>query len=185
MPRDRNDPTQPRMLAAAQREKQALQLRISGASVTDIAETLGITPSAVSKCIARALAKARPDAATVEQMRQLQMARIEARRLDGVRMASRHHPVLHQGVPVSVTGPDGVDRELEDDGPRVAALGVVRDADRDLAALLGLNAATRWEGEASIEVVSRESRIASLLERAQTARLKALPSANGEYPPPV
>lgn len=178
MPRDRNDPDQPRMIRARQREEQALDLRARGASLTAIGEQLGISHTTASRAIARALRRAAPAGETVEDRRMMLQHRIEQRRLEYARIASRAHPVLHAGKAVTVVERqrDGTVREvpLTDDGVTMQALAGMRDTDVDEAKLWGLDAAKRYEvsGEDG-GPIEHEVRVAALSER--IAALRSVP----------
>lgn len=74
-----NHPKQPRRLLALQRRRQALQMRLAGASVDEIAHTLGVTPGRVSQLIGEAIAELREGIqADAEQLRELQRRDIMA-----------------------------------------------------------------------------------------------------------
>lgn len=68
-----NHPKQPRRLQALQRRRQALQMRLAGADVAEIAAALGVTPGRVSQLIGEAMAELQEGIkADAEQMREMQ-----------------------------------------------------------------------------------------------------------------
>ena len=159
-------------------------MRSNGASLAQISDTLRINKGTVSRILTRAIHNATPDQHDLDEARRLQAIRIEQRRLDAVRVLSRPHPVLYQGEVVTVTDDDGEPVPLDDDGIRLQAIASIRDADRDLAALWGLDSAKKYEhagpdgGPVPVEI-----RVADLLQRTREARLMALPSPNGDGDP--
>lgn len=80
-------PTEPRMVLAREREKEAVDLRIEGASFDLIAETLGYhDKSGARKAIMRALERYAPE--PLEELRRLELARLDVAQAgiwDGVR----------------------------------------------------------------------------------------------------
>ena len=70
--------TSPIKVGAAEREKQAVQMRIAGADYQTIADALGMVKSGAYKAVKRALEKTRKDTAeSVEELRQVEAHRLE------------------------------------------------------------------------------------------------------------
>lgn len=176
-----NDPRHPRMIQARERDRQSLELRAAGATVTVIAAQLGITPGAVSKCITRALAASQPGSQAIEERRSLVQERNDRRRLLLEQIIGREHPILEKGKPVTVTrvGRDGVSRDewLDDDGIKLAALDRLARCDEDERKLWGLDAAKRYEmSGVDGGPVEHEVRLASLVDR--IVALRSLPTGD-------
>lgn len=71
-----NDPTSPRMLTALDKQRQALQLRIAGATYDQIAKEVGYTgASGAWKAIQSALKKTIQEPA--DELRQIELARLD------------------------------------------------------------------------------------------------------------
>lgn len=77
--KDPNSPTAARRVQAAERERQAVSLRIAGATYAQIAERLGVTPPAVYKMVTKHLVEvAKHTADSAEQLRAIELQRLDA-----------------------------------------------------------------------------------------------------------
>lgn len=159
-----------------------MELRSRGVAVNVIADQLGVTPSAASKIIKRALAALVADTDELAERRELMQMRIDQQRFATNQVLARDHPVLYQGEPVRVartdpeTGEVIETRTLDDDGIKLAALDRLRALDRSEAELWGLDAAKKFEhtGQGG-GPVEHEMRVAALMER--TASITLMPPA--------
>jgi len=78
MATDSNSPTAPRRLRAAERQAEALALRIKGGTYRAIAAELRMTPGGVYKSVSRALrAISRQTGETAEELRRLELERLD------------------------------------------------------------------------------------------------------------
>lgn len=76
---DANAPNAPRKAKASERSKQAVMMRIAGATFEQIAERLGITAQSAYGLVSRALEKTRAQTAeSAETLRQMEIQRLDA-----------------------------------------------------------------------------------------------------------
>lgn len=152
------------------RRLQALDLAAQGYSVRTIAAQLGIAKSTAHEDIGWAMAATMQPAA--DQIRALEIEKLDALEESALGVQLRDHVVLYQGEPVEIDG-----RVVLDDGPRLQAIDRrVRIADRR-ARLLGLDAPTRSEvtgaGGAPLVDDGMIDRMASVIRAASEAAAPA------------
>ena len=76
---DINSPTTNRRTAAAERAKQAVSLRIAGATFAQIGERLGVSTQAAHKMVVKHLEETRRlTAESAEQLRDMELKRLDA-----------------------------------------------------------------------------------------------------------
>lgn len=78
---DTNSPTAPRRVLAAERKRQAVALRVAGATYDQIGRQLGITKQSVRDLVVKALDETLAKTAeSAEQLRELECQRLDAMR---------------------------------------------------------------------------------------------------------
>lgn len=124
--------------AAAELDARVIALKNQGLSFREIAAELDHALSYVYRCYQRGLRRIVAPAAT--ERREAQLARIAAEREVAEEILHATHPVVSNGR---------VFEDLEDAGPRLAALDRLVKLDAQESDLLGLKAPTRVETEVS------------------------------------
>lgn len=139
-----------------QRRTAALRLRIEGVSVDDIRDQLGYSSSArVSEDITRALAqRTEQQAVMADQLRQLELDRLDALYLAVWAVLLRKHPYVSGGKVVEITNEvTGEKAQLMDDGPTLAAVDRLVRIGESRRKLLGLDAPVRVEASGTVRYV--------------------------------
>jgi hypothetical protein len=172
----------PARVNATVRRAQAIQLRIEGKTLDQIAVALGYkSRGAVSQDISRALAAQITEPAA--ELRSIEAARLDAawQRLDDARervmdVLTRKHITVSNGKVITLPGADDKPVPLEDDGPILAAVGRLLDIERSRlqimerrAKLFGLDAPAKVSvitDEALDEELARAAAELAELERA-------------------
>lgn len=140
----------------AERDAEACRLRSRGMSYPAIAKQLGYAdPSGASKAVSRALRVTRQDAA--EEVRTMELSRLDDLYERMLAIVERSHPTVSVGKVLDV----------EDDGPRMAAVDRLLRIQERRARLLGLDAPQRISVDA--ENLGRE--IAELLGELGASRV--------------
>lgn len=131
----------------AERRAQAINLRISGVDWETIATRLGYANrSAACTDVSRALeANQKAAEAGAEDLRTLDVARLDALLVKTWSLLDRDYVVYSGGKPVMLVGPDGEEVPLIDAGPALAAIDRVVKIMERRAKLLGLDAPTKLD----------------------------------------
>lgn len=164
----------------AARDATAVRMRVEGASVEEIAATLGYAnKGSATKAIQRALADvSRPD---VEQLRALQGAELDAiQRTAWEIIRTPHYKVSNSGR--IVTDP-ATGEPMMDPAPVVGALGVLLRVRERRAKLLGLNAPDRSQVDMTVTPAEAAENLKAEIARmrAQQAELERIETA--QLPP--
>jgi hypothetical protein len=120
------------------REARSLELRLAGASFRQIGLALGCSEQRAHQIVSRALDRLIREPA--EQVRQLELARLDQLWIEAWKVLRRSHPLVSNGK--TVRHPDS-GLPLEDDGPVLAAIGTLLRIQERRARLLGLDAPTQ------------------------------------------
>jgi len=124
----------------ADRQVRALRLRIAGASFRAIAREMGISVSMAHGDVMDALAElAEQQQANAEQLRALELARLDDLALAAARILQASHPLVSGGKVLSGFTPDGKAIGLTDDGPKLAAIDRLLRISESRRKLLGLD----------------------------------------------
>jgi hypothetical protein len=120
------------------REARALTLRAAGASYRQIGQELGCSENRALRITQRALDRLVREPA--EQVRQLELARLDQLWVEAYKVLRRSHPLVSNGrVVVHPTSK----QPLEDDGPTLSAIHTLLRIMERRARLLGLDAPTQ------------------------------------------
>ena len=155
---DANAPNSKRRSKTAERSKQAVNLRIAGATFEQIGERLGVSAQAAYGLVSRALIKIRAQTAeSAETLRQMELTRLDA---------------MQTAIWADAMGGDEqkIDRLLKIQARRAALLGL------DAPTKVAPTDPTGERGYEALTDAERAARLASILEAART-RLEA--SADG------
>ncbi len=126
----------------AARRTRVVRMRTQGVPYAVIAAELGVSEETAKKDWQRALGELRRDqAATADEARTLEAAKLDAAECEAWRVLRAAHVMISGGR--IVLGDDGV--PLPDDGPVLAAIDRLLRVSARRAALLGLNAPARIE----------------------------------------
>lgn len=149
---DTNSPTAPRRLGAAERRREAVRMRITGATFSSIGEALGVSVQAAHQLVVRALEDINDTTAeTAAQLR-----RLELERLDAMQSALWDR---------AMNGEEQiVDRLLRIQQRRAALMGL------DAPAKVAPTDPTGTREYAALTDEERTERLAALLERARARR---------------
>lgn len=126
-------------LSAAERDAHVVELKRSGLTFEQIGRQLGVSKQVVHRRFQRAVTLIR--ATAVEEWRQQQLSEIETDRELTREIFNAHHPVVSNGK---------VFDELDDDGPKLAALAHLAKLRAQEQDVLGLKAATKSEVSAVV-----------------------------------
>lgn len=155
IPQGRRDPTgrYVRTLEGAERDAEACRLRTTGLSYRAISDQLGYGGATHARDgVERALAAVVAEPA--EQLRTLELERLDALQAEAWAVMTREHLTVSGGKIVMVEGPDGVEAPLGDDAPVLKAIDRIVKLMERRAKLLGLDAPTRLSVDA--ETLGRE-----------------------------
>jgi Homeodomain-like domain len=123
---------------ARQREARAVQLRTAGATYQQIGDRLGCSESRAWRIVQRALDRMVREPA--DQLRQLELARLDQLWIEATKVLHRSHITVSNGR-VALDPRTG--QPLEDDGPVLQAIDRLLKIMERRARLLGLDAPTR------------------------------------------
>jgi hypothetical protein len=126
------------LASARRRELRALELRLAGASYAQVGMALGVNRSRAYRIVMRALDRLIREPA--EQVRQLELARLDQLWVEAYRVLRRQHPVISAGK--VVVHPD-TGQPLEDPAPVLSAIDTLLRIMERRARLLGLDAPTQ------------------------------------------
>lgn len=137
----------------AQRRKQAIDMRMAGASFQQIADTLGYTTrGAACQDISRALEQSVAEQTrSVESYREEELQRLDALLAEAWAVLKRQHVTVSHGRLIR----DESDEPILDDGPTLSAIDRILKIQERRAKLLGLDAPQRHE-VVSIDAVDAE-----------------------------
>lgn len=138
--------------ATALRDVEALKLRLRGLSFRDIAARLDVSVATAYEAVNRALAAQREEPA--EQVRALEVERLDAMYAKVMQVLEREHVTVSQGRVVYADG-----EPVPDDAPVLAAVDRLLKIQARRAALLGLDMPTKVEssGKLTYEIVGVET----------------------------
>jgi hypothetical protein len=127
--------------SAADRRVQALRLRIAGASYRVIGEQLGVSGKTAWEDVHQALAElAALEQASAEELRALELARLDDLTLAATQILRISHPLVSGGKVLSGFTESGKVIGLTDDGPKLAAIDRLLRISESRRKLLGLDA---------------------------------------------
>lgn len=125
--------------ATARRDAEAAQLRADGKTYDQIAETLKFSDRSVARrAVERALAATVREPA--DELRQLELIRLDALWVEAVKVMTSEHVTVNNGRVIEI---DGV--PLKDDGPTLSAIDRLLKIMERRAKLVGLDSATKVE----------------------------------------
>lgn len=134
-----------RNLKGAQRDAECARMRAAGYLLREIAEHVGLTEGNVSRAIERALRDVQAPA--VEALRASQQTVIDTMKSAALDILARQHVAHSNGRVVydleGQAGPDGKLHPVLDDGPRLAAIGQLRQVLEREAKLWGTDSPIR------------------------------------------
>lgn len=132
--------TDQQRIAAAERRVKALDYRKAGASYRAIARELGVSEAQAHNDVQRSLADlAAQQQASAEELRALELARLDDLALAATRILQASHPLISGGKVLSGFTTDGKAIGLTDDGPRLQAIDRLLRISERRARLLGLD----------------------------------------------
>ncbi len=162
--------------ATAKKDAEAAQLRAEGKTSDQIAEALAFSDRSVARrAVERALAATVREPA--DELRQLELIRLDALWMQAAKVMTSEHLTVSQGRVVEVNGVP-----LKDDGPVLTAIDRLLKIMERRAKLVGLDSAAKVE-VLSVDALDRE--IAKLTaelggtETGETARGEAASGAEG------
>jgi hypothetical protein len=169
-----------RQTVAARRRAQVLQARLTGASFEDIGRQLGVSDTRAHQLYVDALRRTVQEPA--DQLREAEAQRLDLLQLTATRILHGEHVLVQGGRPV-LDPQSG--RPYTDDGPTLAAAGLLLRISESRRKLLGLDAPARVDAQVRGEVYSLTA-IDAELARLQ-GELAALdspsPPADEQLPP--
>ncbi len=162
--------------ATAVRDAEAAQLRADGLTYQAIADRLGMSHRDLARrAVERALAATVREPA--DELRQLELIRLDALWLEAVKVMTTEHVTVNQGRVVELDG-----LPIKDDGPTLAAIDRLLKIMERRAKLVGLDSASKVE-VLSVDQLDREiaKRTAELggAEAGEAARAETPPGAEG------
>lgn len=159
--KDSRNITSARAVRDAQRRAEMLSLRISGMTLEQIGERMGVGKPTVSRVISNALAAQTREPA--EELISLELGRCDVLLNEAMQAVKAFHPLVSAGRVVSapmldntgqpVRNPENgevLTRVLEDKAPKLAAIHVAVKVLERRAKLLGLDAATKLQQEVTV-----------------------------------
>lgn len=149
--------------AVAQRREQAIKLRMAGVRYEDIARQLGYASRGAAACdVQRALASTIAEPS--EEMRALEVQRLDMLWQNAMKVLSRHHVTVSNGKVVTLDG-----EPVKDDGPVLQAIDRLLRIQERRAKLLGLDAPAKHE-VVTLDAIDAQIRaLTEELERADAA----------------
>lgn len=167
----------------AQRRRQAIDMRMAGASFQTIADALGYNSrGAACQDITRALeAAVMEQGRSVEAYREEELQRLDLLLAEAWAVLKRAHVTVSHGRIVR----DDLEEPILDDGPTLAAIDRILKIQERRAKFLGLDAPQRHE-VVSIDAVDAEiARLSAELGLDQTPPASGTPGAAAASPPAV
>lgn len=154
-------------LETAKRDAEAAQLRAEGKTYDQIAEALGFSDRSLARrAVERALAATVREPA--DELRQLELIRLDALWVEAVKVMTTEHITVNNGRVIEV---DGV--PLKDDGPTLSAIDRLLKIMERRAKLVGLDSATKVE-VLSVDALDREiERLTAELGASETGEATA------------
>lgn len=162
----------------AQRRRQAIDMRMAGASFQEIADTLGYTTrGAACQDITRALETAVIEQTrSVEAYREEELQRLDALLAEAWAILKRQHVTVSHG---RLIYDDRTGEPLVDDGPTLSAIDRILKIQERRAKFLGLDAPQRHE-VVTVDAVDAEiARLTAELERDKADQAEAAEAAAG------
>lgn len=136
-------------LETAKRDAEAAQLRASGKTYDQIADALGFSDRSLARrAVERALAATVREPA--DELRQLELIRLDALWVEAVKVMTTEHITVNNGRVIVV---DGV--PLKDDGPTLSAIDRLLKIMERRAKLIGLDSPAKVE-VMTIDALDRE-----------------------------
>jgi uncharacterized small protein (DUF1192 family) len=136
-------------LETAKRDAEAAQLRAEGKTYDQIAEALDFSDRSLARrAVERALAATVREPA--DELRQLELIRLDALWVEAVKVMTSEHITVNNGRVIEI---DGV--PLKDDGPTLSAIDRLLKIMERRAKLVGLDSATKVE-VLSVDALDRE-----------------------------
>ena len=159
--KDSRNITSARAVRDAQRRAEMLSLRLSGMTLEQIGERMGVGKPTVSRVISNALTAQTREPA--EELLNLELGRCDVLLTEAMQTVRAFHPMVSGGKVVSApmlnnqgepirnpeTG-DVLTRVLEDKAPKLAAIATAVRVLERRAKLLGLDAATKLQQEVTV-----------------------------------
>lgn len=161
----------------ALRRRQAIDMRMTGASYQEIADKLGYTTrGAACQDVSRALEQAVVEQTrSVEAYREEELQRLDVLLAEAWAVLQREHVTVSHGRIIK----DDFDKPILDDGPTLSAIDRILKIQERRAKFLGLDAPQRHE-VVSIDSVDAEiRRLTAELERGQAGETAAAQTAPG------
>lgn len=163
-------------IETAKRDGEAAQLRANGKTYDQIATELGFSDRSLARrAVERALAAAVREPA--DELRQLELIRLDALWVEAVKVMTTEHITVNNGRVIEV---DGI--PLKDDGPTLQAIDRLLKIMERRAKLIGLDSAAKVE-VLSVDALDREiARLTAELggtETGETARTQTPPGTEG------
>jgi hypothetical protein len=129
---------------AADRRQQALDLRKQGKSYRAIGDELSISEAQAHRDVKAALARlAELELASAEELRALELARLDTLAVEAWRILMSTHPYISGGKVLSGFTTEGKPIGLTDDGPKLQAVDRLLRISESRRKLLGLDAAPK------------------------------------------
>jgi hypothetical protein len=160
----------------AQRRRQAIDMRMAGASYQRIADELGYTSrGAACQDISRALEQAVAEQTqSVEAYREEELQRLDLLLAEAWAILKRDHLTVSHG---RVVYDDSTGQPILDDGPTLSAIDRILKIQERRAKYLGLDAPTRVEAITIDSIDAEIAKLAAELEGTQTREAEATPGA--------
>jgi len=132
-----------RTVITAERDSKAAHLRAQGRTYRQIATELGVDVAAAYKMVGRAIASAPVEA--VNELRAIESERLTAVIAKAWEIVHADHPYVSAGklITIAPTADGGEFRSVQDAGPVLAALNLIRTTSESLRKLYGLDAPAR------------------------------------------
>ncbi|MEU8275711.1 hypothetical protein ACFYOK_10780 [Microbispora bryophytorum] len=162
----------------AEQAAQAYELRLSGASFRTIASVLGVSVSTAHDRVTSAIAE-RVDP-LADQYRAVELDRLDALTARAWRIMTSDHIVVQHGK--IVRDEDG--NPVKDDGPVIAAIGVLVRISERRSKLLGLDAAVKVDAQVT-PVDPKDIELAQMIEQVKQRNAAEEARLRGEDPPAI
>jgi len=144
--------TRPSGIAQQARVVEAIQLRLQYRTWSEIAEQLGWGGhAAVSAAVKREMERRRAQMDdSLDELRTREFDRLEALGREALAVLEKDHLVVNAGR-VVFYGPEGQERPLLDDAPKLAAINTLIKVSESLRKLLGLDAASKVDAAVTVQ----------------------------------
>lgn len=151
-PKSNTISTRPSAIAAQERVTEAIQMRLQYRTWDEISNAMGWGHrSSALTAVKRELERRRAAMDdSLDELRTREFDRLEALGREALAVLDKDHLVVNAGR-VVFFGPEGQERPLLDDGPKLAAINTLIKVSESLRKLLGLDVATKVDAAVTVQ----------------------------------